>query len=331
MNILVTSLGSNPSIGVVKALKYSGIEGLRIIGTDSNEKHLCAGAAMVDVFYKMPLVSNPQFYEEALLEIIKKESINCVIPIHDLEVEYIASLSEKYPNLTFWAVNNLQIISLCNNKVKANKTAQEAGLLVPTYIEFDPNHSNIDNLRFPIIAKPLHGVSSRGLMVFDKEEDLKNALPVMERSADKYFLQNYLVDVEEYTVDCYSTYKGIFYSGIVRKRIETKSGIATKGVIVKNEDLIIKCENFLNKLKYKGASNIQFLCSKGEYYFVEINPRFSGAGVLSYKGGLNSPYLTIIEALGKELPLPSSLQIHYGLYMTRYWNEEFYDEKGNSI
>ena len=71
---------------------------------------------------------------------------------------------------------------------------------------------------------------------------------------------------------------------------------------------------------------IQFIVEDGVPYFIEINPRFSGAGILSYYAGLNSPLFTILEAV--QSPLFHELKnipIKKGIFMTRYWNEKFYE------
>jgi len=70
---------------------------------------------------------------------------------------------------------------------------------------------------------------------------------------------------------------------------------------------------------------MQFIESKGIYYFIEINPRFAGAGILSYKANFNSPYYTILEACGHALPTIEDSNFIFDLKMVRFWEETFYE------
>ncbi|MBK9530789.1 MAG: hypothetical protein IPO42_03130 [Chitinophagaceae bacterium] len=80
INVLVTSLGSNTAIGVIKALRYH--KDIAVTGTDSFPAHLSAGSTFADHFYQVPLAVDND-YEDQLLRIITERQVQCVIPIHD--------------------------------------------------------------------------------------------------------------------------------------------------------------------------------------------------------------------------------------------------------
>ena len=135
-----------------------------------------------------------------------------------------------------------------------------------------------------------------------------------------------LVTGDEYTVDCYTAYNEDYFNCCIRKRIETKEGISTKGQTIDFPLLEKLSAQIHNHLQFKGASNIQFIVENDIPYFIEINPRFSGAGILSYHANLNSPLFTVLEAV--QSPLFNDLKIvpvKNGVFMTRYWNENFYE------
>ncbi len=311
INVLVTSLGSNTAIGVIKALRYH--KDISVTGTDTFPAHLSAGSSFADHFYQVPLAVADD-YETQLISIIKEQNIQCVIPIHDVEVKKNAALAEKYPALCFWAVNKPEVISMCNDKKKINSFLADHKISVPEMF------NSVAEISYPAIYKPNEGVSSKGIQVIasaaesNRQFDLENG-----------FLQK-MIKGEEYTVDCYTAYGDGHFTCCVRRRIETKEGISTKGVTV-DYPLLEKLAAEIHKcLAYKGASNIQFIVENEVPYFIEINPRFSGAGILSYHAGLNSPLFTALESvqspLFKEL---STIPVKKGIFMTRYWNENFYE------
>jgi carbamoyl-phosphate synthase large subunit len=313
INVVVTSMGSNTAIGVVKALRYNKNISINIIGTDTFPKHLSAGSSLVDFFYQVPL-ANDDNYEAQLLNIIKTHEVDCVIPIHDYEVKKIADIAAIFPAATFWAVNNSSTIALCNNKKEVNN------LLSAHQIDVPEMYGSIQEILYPAIYKPLDGVSSKGIKM------IYSAADAQLFNLDKGFLQKMVKGIE-YTVDCYSSYKDDYFNCCVRERIETKEGMSTKGKTVKYALLENICAKIHQLLHYKGASNIQFIVENGVPYFIEINPRFSGAGVLSYYSNFNSPLFTVLESV--QSPLFNDIKkipIKQGVFMTRYWSENFYEE-----
>lgn len=313
MRVLITSIGSNTSIGVVKGLRLFFENSIYLVGTDVYESSDSAGSAFVDKFYKIAPASSASYHAD-IQKVIDEEGIEVVIPIHDTEVLAIANLAQKLPNRLFWAVSSPDVIAICNDKILSNQVAEEVGLKVPRYWKDPGSFSQV-----PVIAKQINGVSSRDLFVARTEAQLSY---VRQMASDKYIFQAFVTNATEYTVDCYSNFKGVFLGGVARRRVETKDGISTKGVTENRPELLDACERFLNRIGCKGATNIQFMVNDAGANFIEINPRFSGGGILSYKAGFNSPAFTVMEATKGLDALDCS--ITYGLKMTRYWEEVFH-------
>lgn len=322
LRVLVGSVGSSTAIGVVQALRDSKIP-VTIIGTDTNPRVRCAGACMVDSFHQVPPAEDRNNFSGALLEVLERENIQCAIPIHDAEIVVFTELAIRYPKATFWAVNSPAVVQVCNDKREANNLCRNLGIKVPRQLE--PENLSVDLL--PVIVKPITGVGSRGIAVLRSTDDLNAFFSSTIRS--DIIIQDLIEDGTEYTVDCYCKYNsGSFVGGVVRERVETKAGVSTKGVVVDDAQLLEHSRRILEELEYKGASNLQFIRTPDTVYFIEINPRFSGAGCLSYRAGLDSPVFTILEAMGRDIPAPQSVVISYGVSMARYWSEMFYDEAG---
>ena len=319
MKILITSIGSNTSISIIKALRMQNIFDLVIYGTDLNSSAFCAGSSLVDFFVQLPNAKHEFEYETKLITLIKNCQIDLLIPIHDSEILLVSKLKFKYPNLLKWCVNDESIINICNNKKIANEFSLKNGINTPENyeLEFIDQNTFKDN---KIVAKPFNGVSSVGIYFLSNYEEYQQLLKKIDPTT--YIFQKKVHGIE-YTVDCYNNNNGFFYGGVVRERIETKSGIAVKSKVIEFPQLLNICKIFLNAIKYKGASNLQFIVNKNEIFFIEINPRFSGAGILSYKAGFNSPLLTIMDSLDQKLPTFETLSIKYNLIMNRYWEESY--------
>jgi len=323
MNVLITSVGTTTSIGVIKALRMQSQLDVVLFGIDTNPEELCAGASLVDCYSKFPTSLEKPGYEDRLLNFVLEHNIDCVIPIHDRELEVVSELSKSVSHPCFWAVNSPEVIRQCNNKVSASKIAESIGIKVPKiFFSLD----EVDT--YPIIAKPLFGVGSNGQYLIENIDDLISFSKKVQLGS--YILQEYILG-EEFTVDCYSGYYSEFFSCLPRLRIQVKSGIVTKSRTCKNEQLYEYCHKLNAVMGLRGATNIQFIYSNHCYYFLEINPRFSGGGILSYTAGFHSPLWTLQEASGKYVTNSVEKEYTYELIMTRYWTEVFHKRNDRII
>ncbi len=314
INVLITSFGSNTSIGVAKCLKD---DGCFIIGTDSNPFYECNGYKFANIIEQLPYYNDP-LYEEELLRIVKDYSVSCIIPIHDKEIEVISKMKDngRFENVNV-SVNQFSIVKLCNDKIQINELLKEIIYVPKVYTELS------EDINFPIIIKDNDGVSSKDIKVIVNEDDFK------ENDFTNKIIQEY-INGEEYTVDCFSSYcdDNLFYYS-VRKRIETKSGMSVKSVIVENSTIGECCKKIHETLGYKGVSNIQFIVKNDIPYFIEINPRFAGGEILTYKSGYNFPLMTIDELCNNKIDSEAKLQI--GNKMVRYYEETFFNESNDCI
>ena len=300
----ITSFGSNTAIGVAKVLRsfYSNIE---IIGIDSNPIDETTGHAFADYFHQVPLASLSSEYLFALNQIIDFRNISVLIPIHDLELMILSKNVDEINCKV--AVNSERTIEICNNKLKANQYVSKL-TNVPDYGIEEVSKSS------PVIIKSIDGVGSKDVKI--KEECFGEKVP-------KGFFWQDFISGQEYTVDCYRSYSNNDFFAYPRVRLETKGGIATKTVGVNNSSLKEISKSILEGLGYRGVANIQFIESKGEYFFIEINPRFAGSGILAYSSGLNAPFWTIQELLGYQVDF-NQVNLDFEKKMIRFFDEVFY-------
>ena len=71
-----------------------------------------------------------------------------------------------------------------------------------------------------------------------------------------------------------------------------------------------------------------------EFYFIEINARYGGGAPLGFASGVKSPHWYLSIASGKEIKFPAIGSYKKNLFLSRYDNSLFIDEKNiksNSI
>ena len=130
-------------------------------------------------------------------------------------------------------------------------------------------------------------------------------------------LQDVLVDRDGSVAAC-----------VPRWRLETKSGISTKGLTFDDERVLGVVTQAVGLLGVQGVVNVQgFVDDRSEtpVQIVELNPRFSGGLPLSLAAGAD----LVGEFLRGTLGLPirrERLRARAGVAMTRHFTEVFVSE-----
>ena len=140
---------------------------------------------------------------------------------------------------------------------------------------------------------------------------------ILIREIDGPIVQTWL-DGEEYTVDCLADRNGRVVCTVPRLRMKIFSGLSFVGVTVKNQKLIELGAKIAAKTQIYGPFNFQAKMINGEPVIFEINPRFSGSGILTVKAGANIPLLAVQDACGSTIP--SEVGFVEGVAFSRYFD-----------
>lgn len=252
---------------------------------------------------------NDEKIYEHLLKTIKEQNINIILPFVD-PATIISARLQTLVNDVFIPVSDLSTMEIFFDKYKSNKWFLEQNLNLPL-----PNDGE-----FPLIAKPIFGSASKGLIIirnieefetFKKNENIKN-----------YLIQRF-IDGVEYTVDCYISQQGEIISMVPRKRIEITGGEVSKAISVRDEVILFEVKKILKTGIFRGPINIQFIRDKqtGETYIMEVNPRFGGGVILTIESGANFPLFILKEFLKIDIE-PKNDWVE-NLVMARSFRETF--------
>lgn len=301
--VLVTSAGSNVAIGIAKSL--AGRDDIVLIGSDSENLDFCAGMHWFSSVNPLPRADS-HGYIDSLVELCVVNKIDLVIPVHDMEIEVIAHNVTSIPSIV--AVSSAESVSLANDKLKCNQFFASS-IHVP-----DVGDEKLEK-GDEVIVKPRRGVSSRGHFI--------GSWPLDEEFSLQDFIVQKRVSGVEYTVDVYRSFLGDVVKAGVRERIATKDGQSVKGVIRAIPELEELSIRVAMQLDLRGAINVQWIYDGKKFWFIEVNPRFAGAGILTYANGYNMPDWTIQELLFS-VPIGTETgDLKIGTHMSRYWEEHF--------
>jgi len=283
----------------------------KILSTDSN--NLSAGFYLSD-FYEVIPEAEADDYLEVLLNIIDKYSIEVLMPSSGYDIfpfsEYKSKLKKHG---VFPIVSDRKILEICRDKISTfNHLNKEFSLPFTTL-----NPQEIDT--YPIIAKPRYGKGSRDVIQVNDQKELQ----YVSSKYTSMIYQEYLPG-DEYTIDVMSDLDGNPIVSVPRVRLQTKSGISTKGKIILDKYLIEESMEIVRKLKIIGPSCIQMKKDKiGDFKLVEINPRLGGGTIFTTLAGANFPKMIIDLVEGKTLQAPKISEVT----VLRYFEEIVLDER----
>ena len=310
-NVLILSAGRRVELVQdfqTEAAKFS--DDVKILTTDLVPR-MSSACHVSDGSFEVPLI-NDDSYIDSIFNLAVRENIGLIIPTIDTELQKLADERERFETAGIHiVVSDSDFIAQCRDK---RKTAD----LFARYGIRSPKIYDREKLVFPCFAKPYDGSRAIGAKRIDTPACL-----TPEILDDPKLMFCELIDIEnefsEFTVDMYYDHEGRLKCAIPRKRLEVRSGEVSKGITRKNSLYQTLLEKIAVLEGARGCITAQFFCNEetGEFYGVEINPRFGGGFPLTYAAGGNYPGWLMREYLG-DGEIPFSDDWENNLIMLRY-------------
>lgn len=265
-----------------------------------------------------------------VLNQLKTEKDQFLITTYDAAAEWVDG---REPELSLWFRTPCRGRQLGHlfNKYKQCLLAKECGLIVPEFVTYHrASRLNIENLRFPLITKPL--VSSAGdkkdIHICQNIDELNKAL-LDDSHCDSFLLQEFIE--KEYEIDAIgvSVEDGIVMGGAIHKirHWPRLVGAGAFGVFEKISPYgidVSAVNRFLELSGYHGPFSVEFLHTKdGTNYFLEVNFRNDGLAYASTCAGANlhALYVDCFKTRIKSTPRR--------LYMMNYSIDLLYVKEGD--
>lgn len=316
MNILITS--ASRKVGLVKTFKKALQEngGGKVFAGDINSQ--APSLYFADEYIILPRSDKDSFIEE-FIDICKKYEITLIIPTRDEELSLFSKNIDKFSNVGIKVmVSPWESINICQNKDYFIEFCNSHGFDIPK------TYNNVDDyskLEYPIFIKPKVGKGGLDTFKVDSFKELNFILKLF----DEVIIQEF-VDWQEYTVDLFADFEGKVITAVPRERINVLGGESVVTKTFKNEKIINESIRLAKSLNLIGHNTIQCFFDGENVKFIEINPRFGGAAILSFAAGANSPE-NLIKLLNGENLKPMIHDFKDNYLALRFINEIFIEEK----
>ena len=295
-NILITSAGRRVELVNIWKEVATNIIGKqsRVYTCDTNPQY-SAACQISDGSFIVPSSSDSGYISKVLEKCIELK-IGLVIPTIDNCLESFAKARELfYKSGIILLISNLDVVNKCRNKLMTKDLFLSLGINYPEII-------NKNNLKFPLIIKPIYGSSSKGIKVINEINELSN----IYLNKKDIILQRFLSsDWTEYSVDLLYDFFGNLVRCVPRQRLATRSGEISKGIIKKDKLYDFVFKKFRKIDGARGVLTLQIFADKyyEEFYGIEINARFGGGYPMSFASGSNFPEVLIKEYFFNEKPI----------------------------
>lgn len=274
-------------------------EDLTIIGADITDT--APALYFCDETRIVPRIKDEK-YIPVLLEICRKEAVDCLIPTIDTDLLLLAENKERFESIgTKVLISAADKVRLCRDKNLTADYFRSLGLKFPQPVNSVEKHEDeIEKGRagFPAFIKPKDGSSSIDAYKVENIDDLR---VYAERIGD-YIIQPY-ISGREYTIDIFCDYDGNPVYITPRERLAVRAGEVLITRITQDDTMIAEMKTLISDFKPCGQITVQLIRedATGDDYYIEINPRFGGGAPLSIKAGVDSAKAVIRMLNGEKL------------------------------
>lgn len=307
MKIAVTGLNATdnpgPGVPVIRSIKSAPEFDGEIIGLAYDS--LDPGIYMNDLTEKSYMIPYPSAGLETLFkrleQIHEKEKIDLIIPTLDSELLGFIRLSDKLKNLGIRTY--LPESEQLNIRSKENLAGfcNRHNIKVPSNFSVSSTHdlySIREKLNYPVAVK---GIYYDAYIAHSFDETTSAFNKLSSKWGFPIIIQEYIKG-DEFNVVALGDGTGETIGAVsMRKLYITDKGKGWAGVTIDDDVLMEVSKKLIMLTKWRSGLELEYIKSSanGEYYLLEINPRFPAWVFLAPSAGQNLPYALVQLAFNK--------------------------------
>jgi len=238
--------------------------------------------------------SRPKKYLRDIINIVKKNKINILIPLTDYDLNIFSMNKSNFAELNCKVVvSSNEVISICLDKKKTETFARKYNFYYPK------SYYSLKKLKinFPVIKKKILGSGSIGYSIIENKNQIKEFF-----IEGKDMIQQF-INGDEFNIDILNDFDGNFVSYCAKKKILMRSGETDKAKIVINKLFEIFSKKLSKNLGHIGNLDCDVILKNNKIYILDLNPRFGGGYPFTHLAGLNYISAILEMALNKKIKI----------------------------
>ncbi|GBC60933.1 hypothetical protein DENIS_1893 [Desulfonema ishimotonii] len=303
-SVLVLDGQWRQALSVTRAL---GRRGVRVIVGDSSKIALARFSRYCaeSVTYPEP-VAHPDEFTAFLLDFVRHEKVDMVIPASEPTVELLARYKSAFEPFTCIPLADYDTVLKTLDKSLTFQAMAEAGISCPeTWVIRDESEIGplADTLPFPVIIKPRRATGSLGFRKVASKERFAEIYREVHRTFPFPIVQEFIpAGRGKYSVGIIFDRAGGVKAAFVHKylrELPCDAGVGTFSCSVRDKTLTDYGIRVLRALSWYGIAEVELKVDPrdGLPKLMEVNPRFWGMSDIAIRSGMDLPWLLFSMAV----------------------------------
>jgi predicted ATP-grasp superfamily ATP-dependent carboligase len=267
----------------------------------------------------IPTLENKAIFIEQLIQILKKETYDVLLPVGYPQTAWISEYADKLKPYVHIPVASWDKIQIFQDKKQTQELAQSLDIPTPKTFYLTPlmqaqYSDEIDvitgSINFPLVLKYKNEGQNHAIVYVKNKEELKHEYLKLAtiRPNDLPMIQEYLDGKGAGFFALYDN--GVCKQYFMHERIReypVSGGASSCAQSIDNEELKYYGLKILDTLKWHGVAMVEFKFGKNtegvlKPYLLEVNPKFWGSLDLSEAAGVGFVEKTVLMAMNKPFP-----------------------------
>lgn len=277
--ILVLETGTQ-GLAMVHALNHAGYIVYLLYGDKNN---YAARSRYVDKKIRCEISSKDDSYIDFLIDIIKRESIDVIIPMSDASAHALSKHKQQLKGIVSYKMPDYddfmhgydknQLMSLCKRKGYPHPQTLDLSNIL------DMNADELQHFPFPAMLKPNLTTGGRGMVKVDNLDESKELFPSLRKKYGDYHLQRFIAPGgKQIKVQLYiNEDKSLRAATMLEKKrwYPVQGGSNCCAVSIFDQSTIDMCYNILKDLNWIGFADFDLIedPKTRDMLVMEINPR----------------------------------------------------------
>ena len=279
-------------------------EGSKIIASDMQIS--APSMADADIAVVAKSIYHPEYVQD-IIDTCNKYGVDVVISLNDLELPILARHKNDIKEKTGAKVivPSEEVIDICFDKIKTVEFAKNLNIQTPlTFLSAESFKSAnaAGDIEFPVVVKPRWGSASIGLEFPEEMREFELSFEMINIKLDRTILSEVSsadrdsaimiqqkIAGREYALDIVNDLEGNHVGVIVKEKLSMRSGETDKAVTVNNSEISAIGKLIGENLGHVGNLDCDIMEENGQYFLIEMNPRFGGGYPFSHEAGANVP------------------------------------------
>jgi D-alanine-D-alanine ligase-like ATP-grasp enzyme len=303
--ILTIGWDSNICLGVAYCLHKAGF---KVYLLSHNPNNAGRHSRFVSKVFSY---TNEHELTDAVLNIVKNEKIDLVMPYDEIETRTVRENQELISTYAqcSWATAVEQFDIGINKSVLASFLEMKGIPNPPSALPLDQEKINriIDDFGFPLLAKKTRSSAGRGIQKIFSIHELTNFFT--EHNPNNYLLQPFLIG-SDITCNVICNQGEIICHTLQESPVKSGEEYNANDTLIyhADEEVLLIVGSMMKALNWHGVACVDLRrdVDTGKPYILEINGRFWGSVLPSFiKAGVNFPAILANLSLGIPTAIPS--------------------------